>query len=417
MGHRSLALAVAVGLVCLVAGWWLGLMLIPTARGETAGALTVESSLPPVPQRTDVALTALADGQRERLQSEGELAGQGSLGDELLITEALREHARQGLRRGWASQRPDTMAKDDLVQQLQLFEDRVLSLPESMGVRLAREQTEQERLASRTDIEVLLAELDDGGGPLLDLVGDPEAFGRFFEPMHSGPVRSGPSAGPQVADDLADGTTLLFPPGVFRVDLRKLHNGRFPSDLTLAGSGMGVTLLIVGDVASHSRPMERFAIRDCTVFTDNDSLIDQRSRVATLMFDRVHFLGFDRGSGSSAWLEAAETALIVRDCVIEGGYGRSVGSGYLLDIRTDGLLARFERCTLERLRLNPSSIRSGATVVFQSCRLTDMLDSPGAIGTGKKGLVLPGTTVTYWQAGELPQLDLNDLFPDWKKSL
>ena len=34
-----------------------------------------------------------------------------------------------------------------------------------------------------------------------------------------------------------------------------------------------------------------------------------------------------------------------------------------------------------------------------------------------KGLVFPGTTVTYWQAGELPQLDLNDLFPDWKKSL
>src|SRR5690606_13610272 len=91
----------------------------------------------------------------------------------------------------------------------------------------------------------------------------------------------------------------------------------------------------------------------------------------------VRLIGFDKGAGASCAFGTEELALRAKGCVIEGGYGRAPQHGTLFDVRTDGLLARFEDCELRLLDLELNHIRSGATVVFEDCRLTDLLGTAG----------------------------------------
>ena len=103
----------------------------------------------------------------------------------------------------------------------------------------------------------------------------------------------------------------------------------------------------------------------------------------------------------------------MRDCRIEGGYGRSPTHGQLFDVRTAGLLARFDSCVLDYIgikRLHP-----GSTVVFANCTLRNILDMDSADMPQLPGVSFPGSTLfpSSQPHDTSFRKDLSDLFPNW----
>lgn len=342
-----------------------------------------------------------------------------------LFSEALIAHAREELAAGWRQERSDEMPPALQAEGMQSFEQQVLALPRSIGWKLSRRETQREQALEdlRTGgVFAALERLDAGDtGPMLELVRDRPRFEAFFareaaERSTNGPLR--------IADDEPpeDGVTLTFPAGVFELeDFLRKWSAREPlaRDLTLSGAGMGFTLFVGGDFSCSSR-LRNLRLRDCTIFSERGGLFDLRREAASVALERVRLCGFDTGAGSSSALDTQELAIHLVECEIAGGYGRSPTFGKLFDVRTDALLARFDRCTISSLRIAVPLLEPGATVVFSNCTLRDILDDALADAEKRPGVLFDACSFTRSSAqpgDAAPRKDLNELFPNWRNEL
>ncbi len=83
-------------------------------------------------------------------------------------------------------------------------------------------------------------------------------------------------------------------------------------------------------------------------------------------------------------------------------------------------MARFDDCSFERMRLSFGYLRPGATVIFFNCTMVDLLDRDAeSDAAGHSGILLEHCSIHHFagQRGEAPDLDLDDLFPDWQARL
>jgi hypothetical protein len=247
------------------------------------------------------------------------------------------------------------------------------------------------------------------------MVRDADRFHAFFR-CSGGTVADGPAVlrGDKEVQ-LDPQATLSFGPGVYAFYQGWTQRVKtLPPCITFAGAGRDQTMLVMGSMSAGE--VDRCAIRDCTVYTNNWDLFDLRREPAVLAFERVRFCGFDSGAGSSSLLDTRGTAVLATDCLFEGGYGRGPSFGSLLDIRTDALLARFERCSFSRIALRPEWLRPGATLIFSHCSFENLLDAEQSFRKERPGVVFDGCSMTFASIADraLPALDLNDLFPDWR---
>ncbi|QDU65193.1 RNA polymerase sigma factor [Engelhardtia mirabilis] len=341
-----------------------------------------------------------------------------------LFSEALLAYAREELTEAWRDVRGEEIDPERLEALIEHFKGVVLVAPGHIGRGRAEDQDRIDRLAESGEVLSLLALMDLGmTGAQLDLVSDATAFAQLFEPLAQGPNVS-------VLDDirhpdrlLSDGATLMLPAGVFQLQALMRELEPFPRDVTIRGAGMGATLLIAGSLSTKA-PLSNLAFRDLTVFTDNAYLLALRSEPASVYFDHVRAIGFDMGAGASCLFGTEELAVYARDSVFEGGYGRHPRYGTLFSIGTGGIVARFERCEFDLVDSNLSTLSFPATVVFDQCRMTNMLDDPLGSDRPDDGIAFIRTSVERfpWSDAEgnpveSPHKDLNDLFPDWQKRI
>ena len=153
-------------------------------------------------------------------------------------------------------------------------------------------------------------------------------------------------------------------------------------------------------------------------FIDPEALLPQDTPLprAIVALDRVRLTGFDMGAGASTAFGTQGLILRVRDSIITGGYGRHPEHGTLFDVRTHALLARFESSRLSVINLGLHHIRDRATVVFDDCQLTDILDAPYN-ASPPPGVQFVGTEAGGAVGGPpgIPRrFDLDELFPGWE---
>jgi hypothetical protein len=343
---------------------------------------------------------------------------------QLLFGPVQRAHGEAGLKKGWARERHDPMPDDDLATGMARYEALVRDAPESIGADLARARTKSEQALADSKSGGLFALLDalgkGGVAPPVDAVRNRGRFDSFFPRQTAEGFVDGPSHKKHPGKVVENGSTLNFPAGVFLIEDLMSDRHPFPDDVTVAGAGMDATLLVLNGDMYTSDGLNRFTIRDCTVFTDSHSLFDMREKPASATLLRSRFIGFDSGAGGSSLIDAVERgiALRVEDCRIEGGYGRHQ-DGQLLDVRTDALLARFERCRFSELSMRMEFWHPGATVVFLGCTFEDLLDGTDLTrhGATNPGVLFDGCSFAYLlgpDRANLPKKDLNTLFPDWR---
>ncbi|MBI5364057.1 MAG: hypothetical protein HZA53_12810 [Planctomycetes bacterium] len=334
-----------------------------------------------------------------------------------LISDALRAYALEELAAGWSVVRPDPMPAPIVARGFDEFETTVRALPRQIGRRLAERRTRADALASDDPFAVLKALDEENLGPQLELVLDRERFRRFFA-CSGGPRVDGVALirAPEHGElELAPGTTIVFPAGVF--DTSRLSN-RMRKGLrciTLVGAGMDATLLLSDEIAPRDG-LDRFEVRDCTLHTDCDA-IGLNSVAGVFRAERVRFTGFDCGAGGSSLLFGTSGILFeFVGCRIEGGYGRDPGGGHLFDVRTRALLARFEDCHLDALSLAPHGWRDGISLAFVRCRLERIRDAQLPPDRDDDGILFQSSTVELEPQSSqgFEKRDLNALFPDWQ---
>jgi hypothetical protein len=322
---------------------------------------------------------------------------------EVLISAALRRYAQAGIRKGWKDVRSDEIPDEDLVEGLQTYEVIVLESPQTIGASLAERRTKvEEALAdARTGgVFTLLEKLGQGGlGPLPALVGDPAQLEPLFARTVGEDVRSGLLDREHPDKSTEDGVTLSWPIGVFKLKNLMKEKDPYPRDVTLAGAGMDATMLVLDADLMTRDSLRNFSIRDCTVHTNNNYLFDLRLKPAAVRFERVRFVGFDMGAGGSCLIGTKALAIWAKSCRFDGGYGRSPQHGTLFDVRTDGLLARFDSCSFSLMNMQINHIRSGATVLFNSCALDEILDDPLRDAAGRSGVMFNNCSVNLREGG------------------
>ncbi|MCA8950662.1 MAG: hypothetical protein KDE27_14265 [Planctomycetes bacterium] len=334
-------------------------------------------------------------------------AGASDGGFEVLLGDFVRSEVAAG----WRKVRNDTIPPERLEIETATAVEQILALPAAIGEGAARDtdRSEAANLAFGSGDGVgLLTALRDNPSGATRFVGQP-GFARLFDPRGGGVGIAGPDY--EAGSALAPGTVLSYPAGMFEVGDLARGNDEFPSDITLRGAGMDVTLLFVAEQNMRSS-VERFRIEDCTVYADG-GITDLRSKPAVFALHRVRVIGFDCGAGGSYALSfTAGAALHATECRFEGGYGRSP-SGYANLARVSGpWLARFDRCTFERMSLD--HVQAGT--VFDSCTMTDLHTEPSS------RLDLRNCRVTLLAAEhrrdrESRTRDLNTLFPQFGGTL
>jgi hypothetical protein len=253
-------------------------------------------------------------------------------------------------------------------------------------------------------------------GPFPALVGDASRFAAVFE--RRAPESTTDHAAFHAGDvPFVDGATIRYPPGVFHLP-RYLPGGlAVPEDVAIVGAGMDETLFVVMDPRLHQEVV-RLRLADCTVRTWGPAL-DFPIHPASVLLERVRFVGFDEEPGSGAALSLLRSvALLARDCRFESGYGDAPGIAMVLDARRPAVLARFEGCLFDGLRLSPRSIHPQATVVFDACRFRRMpVDVTGAVER-RAGIVFADTAVQLRDRGAGPPAprSLDALFPGWREA-
>lgn len=331
-----------------------------------------------------------------------------------------RAHGERGIREGWKGVRADDVGAEELIAGLAEYEKLVLETPISIGRKLGEARNATDAAledAKRGGLFALLKSLEEkNAGPIVDVVRDAKQMDAYFQRSSTGAsFVDGPSHRKHADDALENGATLTFPAGVFRVGNLLGETRPTPRDVTVRGAGMDATLLVTADELFRAG-LVNLTLRDCTLHTDGNYLTDIRSQPASMTFERVRFIGFDSGAGGSCLLAAKALAVRAFDCQFIGGYGRSPRSGQLFDVRTNSLIARFDRCLFDQLGLELRGIRPRATVVMIGCTLTDMFDDQPYASNAHAGLALDGCTVGYLEGGSRAAAtkDLNALFPDWK---
>lgn len=369
-----------------------------------------KSAVAPGPARLAAAPARAPEPRAQRTLEERQPAEHPS---DVLITEALREHARAGFARGWGQLRRDELSLAKREELLAEFERTVLALPESRGRHAAELELEREakaRALSSSDGVDWLARVEANTEELALCAADPERFAGFFRPRSSGAAIDGPTLRDE--DPLADGSTIQFPAGVFAVADLARDRTPFPKDVTVRGAGRDATLLVMQDLNPRSA-LERFTVEDCTVFAERGSLVDVRSGPAVLTLRRMRLTGFDCGAGGSYALELRASALSAIQCRFESGYGRNPDGLANLMRGGSALAARFEGCVFERMSLQGATQKG---VVFAHCSMIDLLDEPGP------GPVYQDCSITVLPPekvydAEVRTRDLNELFPDWRERL
>jgi len=361
---------------------------------------------PPAPAdpRVDASLPPAGDDGEQRVAPASTLP---------LLHEGLLEFARGGIRSGWSESRPEPLPDLLLGEGMEDFERSVRAKPLAIGRALARRQDEYERAVSHGDGFLLLEKMLAGqaGEEPLSVASDPEAFERFFKRRTVGGSLNGLDFVEASGETAGDGATLSFPPGVFR--LRKFMRGTkgFPRDLTIRGAGIDRTLLVVEELSTRAT-LTNLSIQDCTVSAGY--LFDLRREGCSFLFERVRFVGFDIGAGSSCLISAPSALVLARDCRFEGGYGRSPRSGVVFDVRSSGLLARFERCRLFQVAIGSVHYSDGARLVFVGCELENVFERP----TSSEAMTFLGCSIDDFDSGtdEVVTLDLDHLFPGWEEA-
>jgi hypothetical protein len=309
----------AFGLVLGAAG---AAFLSAGERARSAGPRGAPGAIG-APRAAETAALGLTAGTRE--SSVGSEAG----APPALVTEALRAHARRELERAYREACGGALPPDRLAKLLASWEGIVLTTPTVWG-RNEGEADAEDAAALVEDTRgpppldpaegiAWLDGLERGDPPATSLAADGARYGELFQGRSSGRAHDGPSLTPETP--LADGALLSYPAGVFRVS--DLAHGRdpFPSDVTLRGAGMDVTLLVMEELRPRG-PLERFTIEDCTVFAEG-GITDVRAGKSILALRRLRLVGFDCGAGGSCALYLDGCALSAEQCRFEGGYGRS----------------------------------------------------------------------------------------------
>lgn len=359
-----------------------------------------------------------------------------------LIGPLLREYARKTMRAAWKTSRADEIDDERLGRGMHEFETGVLALPATIGHRMAEERTREELLARDATTGgafALLEKLSKTPTPMLGLATDATAMQSLFARAAPETAVHADRFGKLLAKNLEPGKTYTYPAGVFPIEINFNGVRPVPAEVTLAGAGMDATMLVLSQDIFAAEPLQRFSIRDCTVFTDNNYLFDQRGAPATVLLERVRVVGFDMGAGSSCALSfSGGLVLLARECRFEGGYGRHPQHGQLMRIDSPALVARLERCRVDRVTLGADRLADGSTLAFWQCTLNDLLDPQVRFADGPRRQVfeqelrsLPGiqfqaTTISFFDnaawnleptSWDVPARDLNELFPGWKKAL
>ena len=374
------------------------------AEPPSASLETPRQPARPSPSSDDVPVEPL-ESERTPVESE----------EEPLITERLLAYARENIQLGWKQIRPeDSIPPSQEEEAVEKYEKIVLVSPEVLGQTFAKDQNDldaaRDHGAGFALLELMLK--SKAGEESTRVAHDPEAMAAFFEPETSGPTLNGFDFDGN--GELADGTTLVYPPGVYRLSLRA-HHLSFPSDLTIRGAGMDQTYLLIEELYPRSI-LKNLTIENCTV-NASGYLTDLRREPCSLKFENARFIGFDLGAGSSCLIAAPSGVLFARNCVFDGRYGRNPGSGQVFDIRSGGLLARFENCEFNLVELNSGRYSKDVRIVYSGCRFIDTMDRmPDGPPTN---LFFPGTTVEYYDRskGSPEPRDVNELFPDWQARL
>lgn len=430
MANRSGIVGLGVGIAAGVLGAraWSVLTHVPgdvvvavSDPGQVEARPTGGAALAVEPQRAAAALSAAGPGALESARDDLDDVAQD--GGAALVNDALRAHAESGIASGWAELRTDPIPADRAAEGLAEFEGLVRDEPRRIGRRLAELQTKRDaaegRFATEDPIRLLRALAEPGVGPVPSLVRDAERFAALYRREHATSFVDGTGLGARPDDALGHGAVVTFPAGVFLVDHLMDHADPFPDEVTLQGAGVDATLLVIPELYTRS-VLRSFAIRDCSVHTDDNYLFDLRTQPATLEFERVRFTGFDIGAGSSCLIGTRETALWMVDCLVEGGYGRSPAYGQLFSIDTPGFVARFDRCVFRRMWMGLGRANEGATLVLSQCKLEDVFDDPEADAEEQAGVFLEDCIVLRYPGRpyeEPPRRDLNDLFPGWRAAL
>lgn len=423
-GYRNMSLAAQLSVLSIPVALGATAFTLRSNEPPAAAALAVETKravLAPVQTEASAAVkaTLTAPGRQERQPVDAPSSG--------LISEALDAYAREQIHAGWRKELGSDPEPEQLEAMVEEFVALVKKSPGDIGRRGGSDYAERTAAAQIGGplFEILTA-LDQGReDERAAWVLDGKRFAKEFE-RGRGPSLDGTQHLDYASEALVDGTTVTLPPGVFRMD--DFMGDQFPRDVTLVGAGMNTTLVYIEELASRG-PVVNLGFKDLTLHTDNDYLFDLRLEPASVRMDHVRVIGFDKGAGSSCAFGTQELALLARDSVFEGGYGQHPEDGRLLDIRTPGLLARFERCRFDLIELPFHWVRSGAQMVFDNCQITRELTFSGA-ETAKatlarnQGIRLVATPIDYFYPPDLsqgrpvvPKKDLGELFPDWKEPI
>ena len=330
----------------------------------------------------------------------------------------LARRGRDGIRSGWSALRRDEIPAALLDTAVAGFTEEVSRRPEEIGRALAEKQTKREEAARRGPAELALERMRQGEKVPPELVADPAQFNALFERRTSERLVDGVKAQNDPKSALTDGATLKFPAGVFRVELAQLlpsidpRRGGLPADLTVAGDGIDATLLVTSDLHLSSA-IHDWTFRDCTIFNEGP-LVDVRGE-SSLTLDRIRLIGFDTGAGGSDALDLQDNVLRCRDSIFEGGFGHSPQHAQLLDVRSDAMLARFERCRITGVAI--SWVRDSWRVAFVECQFTDFLTF-GRSGQASfpKAFATTDCSFTFFDDSkeEPPRKSLDLLFPNWE---
>lgn len=327
--------------------------------------------------------------------------------DGTVVSPALRAYAAAEIELGWREVRSDPIEPSTVAELVAIFATTVERTPRVLGRRAAEQRSERDRKAAAfagADLITLLQSIDGKEPEAAEFVQSPR-FANALAPRGGGSGVDGTRLSRSEA--IPEGAVVSFPVGVHAVG--DLGAWRPPAtDVTLRGAGMDATLLVL-DAQRHRVPLRRLAIEDCTVYCDG-AITDLRQVPAVLALRRVRIVGFDCGAGHCvAFYLFGGVALSAVECRFEGGYGRHPEFANLMTVHGP-CLARFERCSFERMDLANAD---RASVVFVDCAMREMLaDRP------------PGPTFANCDYRRLsdPQRrddaflrrDLGTLFDDWR---
>src|SRR6185436_7458411 len=214
-----------------------------------------------------------------------------------LISDALRKYALEELDAGWHETRKDPIPEPLLASGFSEFERIVRRSPRDIGRALAKTQGQLEQLAGDDPFVVMEALQDGDLGPQVALVQDKKRFASFFA-CTGGPALDGFTLTQETEPTpIPPGSVISYPAGVHELDRLTSRLRSSVTCVTITGAGMDQTLLRFRSIQPNEK-IDRFELRDCTIQSDCDA-IALNAKAGVWRAERVRFIGFDCGAGSS----------------------------------------------------------------------------------------------------------------------